>query len=263
MVYLSHDNPGSPPEAMDELIEDILRLAVSEAREEGWKKSSYTTIMSCFCGVYADRIFNVINQVRLFSPISSLGSPARQKIQDSDPAESTERDLLRRLLAHMLQGVDWIPHSILLKSADVIRSGPRQIGEGSYGIVRTGQLMVKDERDLQPVAIKAIKWLSSGTQEDRKKLRRVSIYSPIIKPRLTRHFQQLYVEIVNCWTLKHPSILPLLGVDLQNGEISLVTPFKKNGDIVNVLAELRRGSSMFQYQRPLVTLSHRWVSEQF
>lgn len=111
---------------------------------------------------------------------SSLSaSPARQKIQDSELAESTERDLLRRLLAHMLQGVDWIPHSILLKAADVIRSGPRQIGEGSYGIVRTGQLMVKDERDLQPVAIKTIKWLSSGTQEDRKKLRRVSVYSPI------------------------------------------------------------------------------------
>lgn len=62
MVYLHHENATPPPE--DKLIEDLLEHAISETRRgRDWNESSYTAVLSCFCGPYVDRAFETISKV--------------------------------------------------------------------------------------------------------------------------------------------------------------------------------------------------------
>lgn len=174
-------------------------------------------------------------------------------------SDVARRDELRRLLTHIIQEVDLLPSMLILKNTIFPDKAPTA-GVGSYAVVYAGRMKVDNETDMRRIAIKSIKFITSGTLRERALVQLVSVASTSQMTVTYSSTQRMYLEVVSCWTLSHPNVLPLLGITVDIAGTSLILPFKEVGNMSALVAELRAGSSAVAYQGPLVTLSHRWVS---
>ena len=68
--------------------------------------------------------------------------------------------------------------------------------------------------------------------------------------------QQMYQEVVDTWTLRHPHIINLIGITHVCGPFSLVFPWMPHGTVHNCINELRKQGSL---NEPLVNMCNNWV----
>lgn len=91
------------------------------------------------------------------------------------------RDALRRVLVHICQLSDILPDSLIVPANDIIlpkgvtlgadSSNSEPTGEGSYGVVYKGFKTVHGAPKRSEVAVKALRFLSGRTEEQRRNKR--------------------------------------------------------------------------------------------
>lgn len=154
-------------------------------------------------------------------------------------------------MIHVAQQSRVLPSYLDYKDDIHVPKEERKLNQGSFGDVWRGSIVRMG--DTRYVAVKVLRVLKDTPRE-------VRIYHPYVKwnwPHLYRS-QKLFAEAVNCWSLSHPNVLPLLGVTYKFGPLSLVFPWMEHGQAPEYLRKKQA-----ERAEGLTNMSNRWVSKTY
>ena len=116
------------------------------------------------------------------------------------------------------------------------------IGEGSYAVVYQGDIDPKySNRKFDKVAIKCLKYLTGSVTQKEKGFEKRQVRSapkPVLYATDVAR-KQMFLEIVNMWTIRHEHVMTLVGASFAYGPLSLVLPWMPNGTVDDCVLKMK------------------------